>query len=163
MGVQAAVKTFRDTSKESAFKEIEMTFSLRHPNVVGMYAWFRRDRSGEDLQIGWVAWRDDGAKVPPARLTIHTPNLVTLNRMVMELAAGDLRGFYAKPTGGKNDTYTFRSGQMVVVGAAKGLAYMHSMPSPVLHRDIKSGNIMVMKDGIGKVGDCGESRRIVSV
>ena len=58
MGVQAAVKTFRDTSKESAFKEIEMTFSLRHPNIVGMYAWFIRDRSGEELQIGWVAWRE---------------------------------------------------------------------------------------------------------
>ena len=80
----------------------------------------------------------------------------------MELAAGDLRGFYAKPTGDKDDTYTFRSGKIVVAGAAKGLAYMHSMPSPVLHRDIKSGNIMVMKDGVGKVGDCGESRRIVS-
>ena len=81
----------------------------------------------------------------------------------MELAHCDLRGFYAKPTVGKDDTYTFPKGQMVVAGTAKGLAYMHSMPSPVLHRDIKSGNIMVMKDGTGKVGDCGESRRIVSL
>lgn len=52
MGVPAAVKTFRDTSKKSAFKEIEMTFSLRHPNIVGIYAWFQRDNSGEELQIG---------------------------------------------------------------------------------------------------------------
>ena len=54
MGVPAAVKTFRDTRKESAFKEIEMTFSLRHPNIVGLYAWFERDRSGEELEIGCV-------------------------------------------------------------------------------------------------------------
>ena len=40
---------------------------------------------------------------------------------------------------------------------------MHSMPTPVVHRDVKSGNIMVMQDGVtGKVGDCGESRRVVS-
>ena len=83
--------------------------------------------------------------------------------MVMELANGDLRGTYAKPTGGEDDTYTFQDGLKVIVGAAKGLAYMHSMPSPVLHRDIKSANIMVMKDGTGKVGDCGESRRVVSL
>ena len=51
--------------------------------------------------------------------------------MVMELADGDLRGTYAKPLGGK-DEYTFQDGLKVVVGAAKGLAYMHSMPSPVL-------------------------------
>ena len=40
---------------------------------------------------------------------------------------------------------------------------MHTMPKPVVHRDIKSMNIMVMQDqdGIsGKLGDCGESRRV---
>ena len=49
------------------------------------------------------------------------------------------------------------------MGAAKGLSYMHLMPTPVVHRDVKSGNIMVMEDGeTGKIGDCGESRRVVS-
>ena len=36
-----AVKIFRNTTKESAFKEIEILFSLRHPHVIGLYAWFR--------------------------------------------------------------------------------------------------------------------------
>ena len=51
-----------------------------------------------------------------------------------------------------------------MLGVAKGLTYMHSMPTPVVHRDIKSDNIMIMEDGTtGKVGDCGESRRVVGV
>ena len=38
---KAACKIFRNTSEESAFKEIEITFALRHPNVIGLYAWFQ--------------------------------------------------------------------------------------------------------------------------
>ena len=62
---------------------------------------------------------------------------------------------------GQAREFSFEIGLKIVLGAAKGLAYMHSMPKPVVHRDIKSGNIMIMKDGItGKLGDCGESRRV---
>ena len=81
--------------------------------------------------------------------------------MVIELAAGDLAGFLK---GNKGIPYSFAIAVEIVTGAAKGLTYMHSMPTPVVHRDVKSGNIMVMQDGVtGKVGDCGESRRVVSV
>ena len=37
----AACKIFRNTSEESAFKEIEIMFALRHPNIIGLYAWFQ--------------------------------------------------------------------------------------------------------------------------
>ena len=45
---------FRNTKEESAAKEIEMLFSLRHPNVIGIYAWFREP--GQFLQMGWVLY-----------------------------------------------------------------------------------------------------------
>ena len=81
---------------------------------------------------------------------------------------GDLRGLYRKKKKDNKEDgegeggleYTFLVGLKIVLGAAKGLAYMHSMPNPIVHRDVKSGNIMVMNDGEGKLGDCGESRRI---
>ena len=77
--------------------------------------------------------------------------------MVIELAAGDLNEMYL----GKGQApYSLKVGLKILLGAAKGLAHMHSMPLPVVHRDIKSGNIMVMADGVtGKLGDCGQSRR----
>ena len=122
-----AVKIFRNTTDEKAFREIEITFSLRHPNIIGLYAWFQ------------------------------IPGALKQTGMVVEFAGrGDLRKLY-----GNQDKYSFKVGLKIMLGVAKGLAYMHSMPSPIVHRDIKSMNVMVMDDGeTGKLGDCGESRRV---
>ena len=131
-GKPAALKMFRNATEEKAFKEIETTFSMRHPNIIGIYAWLRE--SGAITQIG----------------------------MVIELAlGGDLMDLYNGEKEGRK--YWFGLGLEVVLGAAKGLAHMHSMPAPVVHRDIKSANIMIVKDGstsVGKIADCGESRRV---
>ena len=122
----AAIKLFRNTEEDKAFREIEMSFALRHPNIIGLFAWFQV--KGALTQIG----------------------------MVIEFAGGgDLEHVY------QGDAFSFKIGLKIVLGAAKGLAHMHSMPTPVVHRDIKSGNVMVMSDGeTGKIGDCGESRRV---
>ena len=79
--------------------------------------------------------------------------------MVIEIAkGGDLREYYSGKT---EQPYTFHAALTVILGVAKGLLYMHSMPVPVVHRDIKSANVLIMSDGTtGKIGDCGESRRI---
>ena len=81
--------------------------------------------------------------------------------MVVEMAGGgDLMGLYTQAKKKDGHEYEFKTGLKVIFGAAKGLAHMHSMPTPFVHRDVKSGNIMVMGDGAGKLGDCGESRRV---
>ena len=90
--------------------------------------------------------------------------MVTQIGMVVELAdGGDLMGLYMKKE--KGQEYSFKLGLEMVLGAAKGLAHMHSMPTPVVHRDVKSGNIMIVSDEnarrkVGKIADCGESRRV---
>ena len=96
------------------------------------------------------------SKKKRALLTLN----LTHNSMVLELAAGDLQDQYEE----KGDrTFSFPIGLKIMIGAALGLAHMHTMPEPMIHRDIKSINIMVMPDGeTGKLGDCGESRRVVS-
>lgn len=108
-----------------------MMFALRHPNIIGLYAWFKIE--GTVTQIG----------------------------MVIELASkGDLMGLYQEKSG---LPFSLETGVRILLGVAKGIAHMHSMPAPIVHRDIKSMNIMIMDDGVtGKLGDCGESRRVVS-
>ena len=38
-GQRTALKLFRNTTKENAIKEIEIMFALRHPHIIGLYAW----------------------------------------------------------------------------------------------------------------------------
>ena len=64
--------------------------------------------------------------------------------MVIELALGDLESQYKEKAG---RTFSFSKGLKIVAGAAKGIAHMHTMPHPVVHRDVKGKNIMVMQDG----------------
>ena len=89
--------------------------------------------------------------------------MITQIGMILEFAdGGDLMDFYK----GKGRKYSFRAGMEIVLGVARGLAYMHSVPTPVVHRDIKSGNIVIIRKGtkdeevVGKISDCGESRRV---
>ena len=68
----------------------------------------------------------------------------------------------------KQDWFTDLIGIDILAGCALALSYMHSFPTPIVHRDLKSSNILVAEekaeDGSvqlsGKVADCGESRRV---
>ena len=48
-------------------------------------------------------------------------------------------------------------GKEVLEGTASGLHYLHSRRPPVVHRDIKSPNILLM-DGVAKIADVGIAR-----
>ena len=48
-------------------------------------------------------------------------------------------------------------GKEVLLGVASGLHYLHSRKPPIVHRDIKSPNILLM-DGIAKIADVGIAR-----
>jgi serine/threonine protein kinase len=48
---------------------------------------------------------------------------------------------------------------MVALGSARGLAYLHELVTPpIIHRDIKSTNILLNERSIAKVADFGLSR-----
>ena len=56
--------------------------------------------------------------------------------------------------------FTTAIGLRILWGCARALSYMHSFPVPIVHRDLKSGNILVTAEKVGKIADCGESRRV---
>jgi serine/threonine protein kinase len=113
--------------------------------------------------------------------TLHHPNVLKLlgvvrdahgdiTALVMELASGTLKSLCEqlgmctrkKPdTGAGMSPDTLR---VIMLGAARGLAYLHAQAPPVYHRDLKDDNLFVFVDEVtgavvtAKLGDFGEAK-----
>ena len=51
----------------------------------------------------------------------------------------------------KKDWFTDAIGLKILWGCARALSYMHSFPVPIVHRDLKSANILITEERVGKV------------
>lgn len=48
----------------------------------------------------------------------------------------------------------------IAYGVAKGLAFLHGLPKPIIHRDIKSSNVLLDSDFAAHIADFGLARSI---
>ncbi|KAL6196104.1 hypothetical protein ACLB2K_031719 [Fragaria x ananassa] len=97
---------------------------------------------------------------------VHHKNLVGLVGFCFEQGEQILVYEYV-PNGDLRDTLSGKSGirldwtrrLQIALGAARGLAYLHELANPtIIHRDIKSNNILLDKDLNAKVADFGLSK-----
>ncbi|CAI5738533.1 unnamed protein product [Hyaloperonospora brassicae] len=132
-GQTVAVKTMSDMDR--SLQEIQMAVQLRHPNIVHC------------IGVAWNYQRD-------------------MCCCVMEfMAGGDLRTLL--------DHYSHDSVQyalgfdfqklLIAYQVVRALVYMHSRAATVIHRDLKSKNILLTRDLDAKVTDFGLSRRCAVV
>ncbi|KAI4367066.1 hypothetical protein MLD38_022847 [Melastoma candidum] len=101
---------------------------------------------------------------------VHHKNLVGLVGFCFEQGE-QLLVYEFLPNGNLKDTLTGNSGirldwprrLRVALGAARGLAYLHELADPpIIHRDIKSTNILLDEDLNAKVSDFGLSKLMES-
>ena len=76
--------------------------------------------------------------------------------LIMELAAGNLREYYSKKKEQLFGPYEWSRALAACLDAARGMFYVHSMN--LVHRDLKSDNIMITNKWRGKVADYGLAR-----
>jgi serine/threonine protein kinase len=77
--------------------------------------------------------------------------------MVTELMNNDLFSILRLPRQAEKYKWSGLYGRDVLIGVASGLNYLHSRNPAVVHRDVKSPNILVM-EGVAKIADVGVAR-----
>ncbi|KAL8149790.1 hypothetical protein AgCh_006703 [Apium graveolens] len=101
-------------------------------------------------------------------MSIHHKNLTALVGYCNEdnhlgiiyeyMANGDLEGHLA---GKKSDVLTWEQRILIATDAAEGFEYLHhGCKPPIIHRDVKSTNILLTENFQGKLADFGLSRVI---
>ena len=157
-GTEVAIKVLPQP-KESGFREeVEVLSKFRHPNLV--------------ILMGFARWSDGSAS---ARTKTNNPEVATWGPstrfLVYELLdGGDVcaritnvpgaspapspSAAAASPTA-KFPLLDWRQRIAVLLDSALGLSHLHNARPQVFHRDIKSQNILLDKNGSAKMADFG--------
>jgi serine/threonine protein kinase len=74
--------------------------------------------------------------------------------LVMERMKENLRDYLKR----KRGKISRQEAIEICLSIARALHYLHSLPQPIVHRDLNDKNIMISEDGTVKIGDLGQSR-----
>ncbi|XP_062514405.1 probable serine/threonine-protein kinase drkC isoform X2 [Corticium candelabrum] len=95
---------------------------------------------------------------------LHHPNIVLLMGVCLEERKTCIvteymeRGSVAKILRVGNMTLETSRVHQMLLDVAKGMAYLHSQDPPIIHRDLKSSNLLVDRKWTVKVGDFGVAK-----
>ena len=74
--------------------------------------------------------------------------------LVMEKMNENLREFLERHT----DQLTIRDQIRISLEITKGVAFLHQLNPPMVHRDLNDKNVMFTFEGVAKIGDFGQSK-----
>jgi serine/threonine-protein kinase TNNI3K len=118
---------------EAFIVEIKIMLSMDHPRVVGC------------LGVAWESWTD-------------------ISCISEYMEGGDLRTLLERFEQDEHRAHGFDDDKIkIALHVAEGLAYLHDMDPTVLHRDLKSKNILLNNNLDAKLTDFGVSRESADV
>ena len=81
--------------------------------------------------------------------------------IVMAFLEGGNLSDFIKSRDDDDELLSITTSMKILLGTAKGMEYLHTRePAPILHRDIKSENILLTKDLEPCIADLGEARAL---
>lgn len=133
--------------------EINMLRGMRHPNIC-LYMGASLDPPNRAIITELAA---NGSLWDALRLPLQAP-YVAADGMTMAAWPAELYGGSIPQQVPPVDTWPWVLVKRVAFGAARGMTYLHSGVPPVLHRDLKSANLLLDESYTTKVCDFGLSR-----
>ncbi|ETI31526.1 TKL protein kinase, variant 1 [Phytophthora nicotianae P1569] len=118
---------------EAFIVEIKIMLSMDHPRIVGC------------LGVAWESWTD-------------------ISAVTEYMEGGDLRTVLERFEQEEHRAHGFDDDKLkIALHIAEGLTYLHGMDPTVLHRDLKSKNILLNKNLDAKLTDFGVSRESADI
>ncbi|CAM6080118.1 unnamed protein product [Sphagnum tenellum] len=135
---EVAIKRRADTSKmgtDSFLNEVNLLSQVHHPNLVEL-----------------LGYHTSYEKQKPVQMLVYEymPGGTLMDHLYGKLA--------------KTRPLEWRDRLSLVVGAAAGIEYLHDGSDPkIIHRDVKSSNILISSRNVAKVSDFGLSKLVVDL
>lgn len=140
-GLKVAIKKL-DPDAFQGFREfqaeMETLGKLRHPNIVKILGYCV---SGAD-RILIYEFMERG----------------NLDRWLHDSSSTDFDGY--DDTSGYKLPLSWKTRNKIVKGVANGLAYLHGLDKPIIHRDIKASNVLLDREYEAHIADFGLARSI---
>ena len=74
------------------------------------------------------------------------------------MVCGDLSEALEKRDAQGNPTLSWKARSQIAADIAEGMTFLHSRKPPLIHRDLKSNNVLLRSDGRAKIADFGLSK-----
>ncbi|CAK9274201.1 unnamed protein product [Sphagnum jensenii] len=137
-GSEVAIKRRSDTSQvgtDSFLNEVNLLSQVHHPNLVQLIGYYTSSEKKNPVQMLVYEYMSGGT--------------------LMDHLYGHMTG---------EGILEWRDRLSLTVGAATGLEYLHNGSDPkIIHRDVKSSNILISSENVAKVSDFGLSKLIADL
>ncbi|XP_010494179.1 PREDICTED: phytosulfokine receptor 1-like [Camelina sativa] len=80
--------------------------------------------------------------------------------LIYEFLENGSLDYWLHETHEENSPLTWSTRVTITRDVAKGLAYLHGLPKPIIHRDIKSSNVLLDSNFVAHIADFGLARRM---
>ncbi|KAK3038991.1 hypothetical protein RJ639_027476 [Escallonia herrerae] len=126
------------------------TVGIRHRNLVTLLG-YCQDNGYQMLVFEYL---------PNGSISNHLYGMTPTSEMTSFSALDMFKAYWCLTDIGKDSTtkLEFKQRLSIALGVAKGLCHLHSQQPPIVHRNLKTSNVLIDESLIVKVADAGVSR-----